>query len=220
MRGPEHESALVAGGTGLTGGHLLRELAASDRYRRVIALSRRTMQAPAGVTVLQAPDFAHLPGLPPITDVYCALGTTMRKAGSREAFRQVDYGYPLELARAAKAAGGRRFLLVSSVGADAASSNFYLKVKGELEQALALFGFEELHVFRPGVLLGERGESRPGEAIGRAVSVGLGALLPGPLRKYRAMEAARLARAMVRAAGSGARGLAVYHYDEIVALAG
>jgi uncharacterized protein YbjT (DUF2867 family) len=153
--------------------------------------------------------------LPEVADVFCALGTTIRKAGSREAFRRVDYDYPLRLARLCRDRGARQLLLVSSVGADPRSSNFYLRVKGELEQSLAELGYEKLQIFRPGVLLGSREESRPGETVGKALSIALGFLLAGGLRKYRAMPADSLAKVMVRTAGES-EGSGVYHYNEII----
>ncbi|MEZ5402439.1 MAG: oxidoreductase [Bryobacteraceae bacterium] len=216
----DSRTALLAGATGLTGGCLLRELA--GRYSTTYVLARRTIGLPPRCALIEV-DFDRLPAVLPGADVYCALGTTIRKAGSREAFRRVDYGYPLAIARAARAGGARQFLLVSSVGADPGSANFYLRVKGELEEALAGVGFDALHLFRPGVLLGDRGESRPGEAIGKVISIAVGALLAGPLRKYRAMPADRLARAMVQAgvrseAREGAAGVGgrhVYHWGEI-----
>jgi uncharacterized protein YbjT (DUF2867 family) len=129
----------------------------------------------------------------------------------------VDYGYPLALARWARKQGCDDFRLVSSVGADKSSSNFYLRVKGEIEDALAHEGFPQVHIFRPGVLLGDRAESRPGESIGKALSVVLGPLLMGPLSKYRARPASAVAHAMVHA--PPAAGVHVYHWREITSLA-
>jgi uncharacterized protein YbjT (DUF2867 family) len=209
--------ALVAGATGLVGGHLVHALASCGRYGRIWVLSRRAIQGwPAPVQRLLV-DYDRLSAsqLPAVDDVFCALGTTIRKAGSREAFRRVDYEYPLRLARLCREQGASQLLLVSSVGADARSSNFYLRVKGELEQAVAGVGFEKLQIFRPAVLLGVRDESRPGEIAGKALSIAFGFLLAGGLRKYRAMPADRLAQAMVRVAGAAGPG-GVYHYNEII----
>lgn len=201
-------SAVLAGASGLVGGHVAR-LAAAD----TVALVRREMaglRLPQRVVDFGALDLGELR----VERVYCALGTTIRKAGSQAAFRLVDFDYPMALARAARAAGATDFRLVSSVGADARSSNFYLRVKGELEEALAGLGFASLMIFRPAVLLGDRGESRPGEMVGKALSVAVGPLLLGPLAKYRATRAEDVARAMVTwPAGAGVR---VFHQPDLV----
>jgi uncharacterized protein YbjT (DUF2867 family) len=145
----------------------------------------------------------------------------MAKAGSREAFRRVDYDYPLALGRAARAAGAQKFLVVTALGADAKSRIFYNRVKGEVEQALAGLGFPELHVFRPSLLLGERGERRPAERIAMALAKPLGKVLVGPLEKYRAIDAAHVARAMVLVGlePREALGVTVYDSDRIASLA-
>lgn len=202
-------SALLAGATGLVGGHIARRAAAGT-----IALVRRespTVGLPQRITDFEALDLAGLH----VDRVYCALGTTIRKAGSQQAFRKVDFDYPMALARAARAQGATDFRLVSSVGADARSGNFYLRVKGELEEALAQLGFTSLQIFRPGVLLGDRGESRMGESIGKALSVAIGPLLLGPLAKYRATRAEDVARAMVEFPARP--GVHVYHQPDLAA---
>jgi len=135
----------------------------------------------------------------PVDDVFCAIGTTMKKAGSREAFRHVDFELPLRVAELATSVGAKRIALVSSVGASARSSNFYLRTKGELEDALAALPLAALHVFRPSLLLGDRAESRPGEAIASVLSRATRGLLVRGLRKYRPIDADLVARAMVAA---------------------
>lgn len=154
-------------------------------------------------------------------DVFCALGTTMKKAGSREAFRRVDYTIPLRAIELAVKAGATRLALVSSVGADASSSSFYLRTKGELEDALALLPLRMFHVFRPSLLQGERGESRPGEAIGGAFFAVAGGILLGGLRKYRPIDGDAVARAMVAAMlrPDTAPAKQIHFYDQIVELA-
>ena len=203
--------AVLAGSTGLVGGYVKR--LAGDGC---LALVRRN-PGPGDRLV----DYGNLEAslgdqLRP-QRIYCALGTTIRKAGSQAAFRQVDFEYPMALARWAKLQGCTDFRLVSSVGADSHSSNFYLKTKGELEDALAALNFAQLQIFRPGVLLGHRQESRPGESIGKALSVLLGPLLIGGLAKYRATPAEAVARAMVQAPASN--GVKLWHTPEILAFA-
>lgn len=214
-------TALLAGATGLVGSRLLRVLAEREGYERVLVLLRRPLAFEHPRVLKTVLDFERLPLLEPrpVTDVYCALGTTIRKAGSQEAFRRVDYDYPLALARWAAAMGAERLMLVSSVGADPKSLSFYLKVKGEIEEAVCALPFRAVHCFRPSVLLGPRSEWRPGEMLGKlALRLGRNLLL-GRRRIYRAMPADLLAPAMVEAAWRGGEGRLTHHYDEIVALA-
>jgi uncharacterized protein YbjT (DUF2867 family) len=153
-----------------------------------------------------------------VNDVFCALGTTIAKAGSQAAFRAVDYELPMRAARAAKEAGVEQFLLVSSVGADPGSSNFYLRTKGELERDLAALKLPALHIFRPGLLLGQRQEFRLSEAFAQRIGPLLNPVMMGPLRKYRSVRAKTVGEAMVAAALRGGNGIFIYHYDEIVDL--
>jgi len=211
--------AVIAGASGLVGRECLDLLL--ERYDTVTALVRK----PLGrlhprlterrlefdkVGTIEVPAGAH---------VFSALGTTIKKAGSEEAFRKVDFDYPRLLAARAAAAGGARFMLVSSVGASATSKNFYLRVKGELEDAVRALALEAVHIFQPSFLMGDRVESRPGEKLGIGVARAAQFALAGPLRKYRPLRAALVARAMVHAAVSEKLGAFVYHYDEIRALA-
>jgi uncharacterized protein YbjT (DUF2867 family) len=165
-------------------------------------------------------NFSRLGGdiFDPGADVFCAVGTTIRKAGSQAAFRKIDFDIPVELARAAAQAGAEQFSIVSSVGASSATSNFYLKTKAEMEAAIAAEPFHAVHVFRPSFLIGDRHESRPGERVGVAIARVLGWTLAGPLRKYRAIDAKTVAAAMIAAASEGPVGVHVYHYDEMVDL--
>jgi uncharacterized protein YbjT (DUF2867 family) len=212
-------TALIAGASGLVGGLLLRELLAAGEHRRVIAVGRRPVEIEHAHLRQVTVDFSALEKAGDdlqADDVFCCLGTTMRRAGSRAAFRAVDHGAVLALAWAAKRAGARRFFLVSSLGADAASRSFYLRVKGETEEALMVLGFEVLNIFRPSLLLGPRTGSRPGERLAQAALWVAEPLLLGGLRKYRAIEAATVARAMLRVSfARGERGVRVFESDEI-----
>jgi len=216
-------NAILAGATGFTGSHLARELA-SRRDARVIALVRKTTQALERPVEQVACDFTRLDTLAPMPEadaVFCALGTTIAKAGSREAFRQVDYDAIMAVGRYGRRCGASRFLLVSSVGASPKSANFYLRVKGEAERDLATLGYRELHIFRPSLLLGERSENRLGETIGGPFVKAIGWALVGSLAKYRGIEAIAVARAMVQTATQPpASGVRIYHYREIAALVG
>ncbi len=216
-------TALVAGGTGLVGGLLLRRLAADGAFGRVVAVGRRAPSgAPTGVEplVVDLASFAGAaavkpPRLPSATDAFCALWTTIRAAGSQEKFRAFDHGLVLAFAKAALAAGAKRFLLVSSLGADPGSSNFYLRVKGEAERDVTALAFEGVAILRPSLLLGERRESRPGERAAALASRALSFAFVGPLARYRPIEADEVAAAMVALARGEMEGRIFVESEEI-----
>lgn len=180
---------------------MVERLAKSADVGRVVVLVRKKSgRWPANVEEKVA-DFDALDrkGFENVDDVYACLGTTIEKAGSQEAFRKVDHDYTLGVANMAKAAGASRFALVSSVGASARSTSFYLRVKGETEDAVEQVGFSRLVIARPSVLVGKREESRPGEKVGIAVGKALSFAMVGGLKKFRPIEARRVADAMVSA---------------------
>jgi uncharacterized protein YbjT (DUF2867 family) len=220
------KTALIAGATGLVGGHLLKLLLADPQYGKVVAVTRRRLEGVASpkleelIVDFDALDKSLAQKDIPVDDAYCALGTTIKTAGSQDAFRKVDHDYIVAFAKAAKARGAKRMMLVSSIGADPASSVFYSRVKGETEQALGAIGFEALHIFRPGLLIGERAETRPVEAIGKLVSPMLDAMMFGSMRVYRSMRAENVARAMRAAASTATSGRQVHTYDQMMYLAG
>lgn len=212
-------TALIAGGSGLVGGFLLRELLASPEYDRVIAVGRRPLEVEHEKLTQVVTEFAALRELKePLRgdDAFCCLGTTIKKAGSREAFRAVDHGAVLAYAWAAQRGGARRFFTVSSLGAAAGSRVFYNRVKGETEEALQVLGFDTLGIFRPSLLRGPRVEFRFGERVGELALALASPFLVGGWRKYRAIDAEVVARAMLRASfGRGARGVISFESDEI-----
>ena len=212
--------ALIAGATGLTGGHLLRLLLADARYARVNAAVRKTSLVKDKKLTELVVDFDHLPALPDADDVFCCLGTTIRKAGSQAAFRKVDFDFVVNLAIAAKRAGCKRFLVVSAIGANAKSAVFYSRVKGEMENALRETGFDALHIFQPSFLTGDRLESRAGEGLGIAVLSAMAPLMLGPMKKYRPIAAKSVAQAMLNAAWLETPGVAVYDSAQITLVAG
>lgn len=212
-------TALLAGGSGLVGGYLLRELLAAREYDRVVVVARRPLDVAHPKLTQVTTEFAALRQLAsPLRgdDAFCCLGTTIKKVGSREAFRAVDQGAVLAFAWAAQQGGAKRFFHVSSMGADALSRFFYTRVKGETDHALGVMGFDTLGIFRPSLLLGPRTEYRLGErlsAVGLAISE---PFLVGRWRKFRAIPAEVVARAMMRASfGRGARGTLIFESDEI-----
>lgn len=207
--------ALLAGATGLTGNLLLAELLANTHYSAVYALVRKSTLPAHQKLTERIVDFEHIGNLPKIDDAFCCLGTTIKKAGSPEAFRQVDFDHVLNFARVAKAAGAARFIVISAIGADPKSRVFYSRVKGEMEAALSALGFTELHIFQPSFLVGDRTENRVGERIGIAAFQLLSPLLIGPARKYRSIRAGQVAHAMVVAAWAGKPGRQIYASDTI-----
>ncbi|QCO68423.1 NAD-dependent dehydratase [Luteimonas yindakuii] len=192
-------NVLHVGATGLVGREVLARLLAAPRVQRVVAPTRRPLAVTHAKLVNPVVDFDALPAAADwwaVDAVICTLGTTMRQAGSREAFRRVDHDYPLEVGRRAQAAGALVYALNSAAGADARSRVFYSRVKGELERALETMGFETLVLVRPGLIGGDRAEHRAGEAVAGAVLGLLGPLLP---RAWRISPAARIADALVDA---------------------
>ncbi|MGZ3240687.1 MAG: NAD(P)H-binding protein [Burkholderiaceae bacterium] len=187
----------VAGATGLVGHEILQGLLADDSVEAVHALVRRPLNMQHAKLTSHVVDFTALPSLPPIDEVYLALGTTIKVAGSQAAFRAVDFDANLATARAALAAGARRVGLVSAMGADAHSRIFYNRVKGELEEALAALGFGALVIARPSFLVGDRevlGQPlRNGEKIAMRVSTLLRPIIPA---NYRSIAAGNVARAL------------------------
>lgn len=210
--GEEKRSALLAGASGLVGRALLARLLESPRYRNVHALLRRAVPALGAHRKLEARivDFAALPALPPVDDVFIALGTTIRSAGSRKAFRQVDFEAVLATARAGKATGAKRLLVVSALGADPASPVFYNRVKGEMQQAVAALGYESVVIAQPSLLLGDRSAlgqpRRAGEAWAERLLRPLLGWLPA---RVRPIEAGDVAAAMLRAALDARPGLRI-----------
>jgi uncharacterized protein YbjT (DUF2867 family) len=215
-------AAVVAGATGMIGGYLVNLLLEDAFYDVIVTLTRRPLEFASPKIQQRLVDFDHLRAadLDGATHLFCCLGTTMKTAGSREAFRRVDFEYCRDFARLGREAGARRLMLLSSVGADANASSFYLKTKGQTEEAASAMGFEALHIFRPGVLMGKRAEDRPGERAAIRLSRGFEFLLRGPLQKYRPMPAGVLAASMAAAGERGAPGRHVHHYQDIVRLAG
>jgi uncharacterized protein YbjT (DUF2867 family) len=173
---------------------------------------RRPLAAPPPGCTVHVVDFAALPALPPAEEAYCALGTTIAAAGSQPAFRAVDFDAVLAFARAAQAAGVRRLGVVSALGADARSSNFYSRVKGEAEAALGALGLPSLVIARPSLLDGERSAlgqpARRGEALALALALArpLAGLIP---KAWRPVPAERVARALLAAVAEGRPGVRV-----------
>lgn len=214
-------SLLLAGSTGLVGRALLAQALAGPDLRAMHLLLRRPPASPAADARVQpwVVDFAALPALPAVDGALCALGTTIKVAGSQAAFRAVDHDAVLAFARAARDAGARRFGLVSALGADARSSVFYNRVKGQTEDAVRALGFSTLVVARPSLLLGDRralGQPpRLGEALGQRLAMPLAPLLPAA---WRPIEAQVVARALLRCLATAGAGVQVLESGQLQAL--
>ena len=211
-------TALIAGASGLVGGFCLKELLHNPLYKEVTALVRHPLSLEHPKLKQKKVDFEalekELKGIR-AEDVYCCLGTTIRKAGSRPAFRKVDLDHVVSLGRYASQTGAKRMLVVSALGADPNSAVFYNHIKGEMESALSRLHLKSLILFRPSLLLGRRPEFRLGERIAMTVFPFFDPLLRGRLRKYRAIPAEYVARAMVRSAETALPGVHVLESDRI-----
>jgi len=190
--------SIIAGATGLVGNNILHQLAV--RGDTPVAMARRPIKdLPANAQLLEInfEQFLINGELPQCDHLYLCLGTTIKTAGSRDAFRAVDFEYSLAVAKKAIQAGATGISLVSSVGADASSKNFYLKTKGQLEDAIKSLGFSSINIYRPGILMGDRSETRPLEGLGKIVFQVIDPLLLGYLSPYRSVQANLLASTMI-----------------------
>jgi len=203
---------LLAGATGLVGGECLRLLAGDPRVREVRALVRRPLEQHLGPRVRElVTSFDRLGEHRDwfqVEAIICALGTTIRQAGSQAAFRTVDFEYPLAIARLGRAAGARHFLLVSSVGADAGSRVFYSRVKGEIEAAVRGLDYPRVTIVRPSLLLGDRRQRRWGETLAKP----FGGLMPA---RWAPVHARQVASALTAAALAGGTGTQVIENAEL-----
>lgn len=207
--------ALIAGTTGLVGNLLLDQLLQDKYYEKVIALSRKPLGREHDRMVNLVMDFDNMDSRAQelsADDVFCCLGTTIRQAGSQLAFRKVDYDYPLQLARITRERGAKQFLIVTALGSDKSSSIFYNRVKGEVEEAIGRLDFPGYHIFQPSMLLGDRKDDRAGESVGKAVMKTLDFLIP---RKYKAIQANRVARGMQEIAKRNLAGRHVHSSAEL-----
>ena len=205
---------VLIGATGLVGRQAVGRLEAAGH--EVLTLARRSSGRAGSEIVAPIVRWPELVRDAGAEVAICAIGTTMRSAGSQAAFRAVDLDIAVAFAAAARAAGVRHMIAISSVGADAGSRNFYLRTKGEMETALADLGFDRLDIVRPGLLRGERGgERRPGERLGIILSPFVNLFLRGRLDRYAAIEASQVAEAIAGLAGMGGKGTFIHHNRDI-----
>ena len=209
----EKRNALIAGASGLVGSSLLNQLLTNDLYENIVVIVRKPLEINhPKLTQLQV-DFNALETLKvgmQVHDVFCALGTTIKTAGSQEAFYRVDYTYVVNLAKWCEHSAVQQILIVSAMGASARSGIFYNRVKGEMEAAVSKLHIPRILVFRPSLLMGNRTEKRGGEKFAQVIMGALGFLFVGPLLKYKAIHADVVAGAMIKSANLLVNGFTVY----------
>lgn len=210
------KTALIIGATGLVGSKIVRRLNDSKFYSNVILLVRRKSEFNHMKFEERIIDFENInEDLVKGDDVFCAIGTTIKKAGSKEIQYKIDCEYPFKIAQIAKQNGAKQFVLVSSLGADHQSSNFYLRTKGELEEKISALNFETFIILRPSIILGKRNEFRLGETIGVFFITLFSPLFFGSLKKYKGVRASAIATKMVAAANQNLKGKHIIESDKI-----
>ncbi|MEO7989111.1 MAG: oxidoreductase [Chryseolinea sp.] len=209
------KTALIAGSTGLIGKHLLQLLLESDQYNLVKAITRKPLdfQHPKLENIVvdfdkMTEQYSHFK----TDDVFCCLGTTMNQAGSKAAFKKVDYDYPVEIAKVCKSQGAKQYLLVSALGANKKSAIYYNRIKGEVEEAIGAVGYDRYHIFRPSLLMGDRVEKRAGEDAAKLVYGIFGFLIPS---KYKGIQGAQVAKSMVRFSSAIESGNFIHESNEL-----
>jgi len=216
------KTAIIFGSTGLVGGYLLELLCESNRYRKVLSFSRRA----SGFTHPKLKEhISTLNSLDDISnkivgdDLYCCLGTTIKKAGNKESFTRIDFTLPVQLANIAEKNKVQSFSVVSSVGANPNSSNFYLSTKGQMENRVLQCDIPNISILRPSMLLGPRDEFRFGETAGKLLMSLANPLMMGKFKKYRGIRAISVAKAMLTITTNETKGKEIYESDELQQIA-
>ncbi len=216
------KTAILIGASGLVGKYCLNFLLASPAYNKVLVLGRKSVELEHDKLEEHLIDFEKLEDHKDLIngdDLFCCLGTTMKKAGSEEAFRRVDYTYTHQIAEIGAKNKVNQFLLVSALGADKDSLFFYNRVKGELEEEIKRMPYWAVYIFQPSLLLGERNENRWGEALAQRLGRGFDRLTGGLLTKIRPVEADVVAKSMVIAAQRLEKGIKVYSSHDLQVIA-
>jgi len=214
------KSAVVFGATGLVGSHLVQELNTNNTYEVIYVVVRSNFQIESHKIKIINSDYSNLDkDLDNVnaTDAFICLGTTIKKAGSVEVVEQIDRDLPIQIAQILKVKNTQNLAVVSSVGAQSASKNYYLRIKGEMEEGLINQNFNHLAIVRPSIILGKRSEARIAETIGKAVMRILGVFMVGGLKKYRAIHARTIARSMINILNNKHEGI-IFESDQLQVL--
>jgi uncharacterized protein YbjT (DUF2867 family) len=209
------KTALIIGSTGLIGRQLLESLLLNAQYDKVIAIARAPIDIQNAKLVLVITELNQLESQKEkmvADDIFCCLGTTMKVAKSKEAFKAVDFDAPIALAKIAKQNGAKQFLLISALGANKNSSIFYNRIKGEVEEQLDNLQFQTTHILRPSLLTGNRNEERAGEKAAHYFYKLFGKLIP---LKYKAIDSAKVATAMNTLANASFSGKSIHESDSL-----
>lgn len=217
-------TAAIIGSTGMIGSYVLELILKDSFFSTVRLLVRRPQPKTHSKIEVRLVDFNDAESfklaLEETDTIFSCIGTTQKKVkGDKNLYRKIDFDIPLKAARFGKEAGCEKFILVSSVGADADSRNFYLHLKGELENAINIIGIESVDIMQPSVLFGDRKENRPSEKVLQVAMKMLSGIFAGPLKKYKAIHGKTVAAAMLNAAKKNRKGLRRYTYSEIKQLA-
>lgn len=212
------KTAILLGATGAIGSDLLSKLLANDSYSSVLAIARKPLKISNGKLKQLIIDFddldkhqAEIKG----DDIFCCLGTTAKQTPDKAIYKKIDYQYPLDVARIALKNGAKSYHLVSAMGANPKSSIFYNKTKGEVERDLEKLNFDSIHIYRPSLLDGNRGEKRFAENTMNVIMRIINPLLVGSARKYRSIKIEKVASAMLKQASKNLKGNYIYLSDEI-----
>jgi uncharacterized protein YbjT (DUF2867 family) len=216
------KTATIIGATGMIGQNLVGLLLEDGYFDTVRLIVRRPVEKTHPDMEIKLVDFGDMESLKLALEgsdtIFCCIGTTQKKVkGDKALYRSIDFDIPVNAARLGKETGCEKFIIVGAVGANAESNNFYLRLKGEVEEALKQTGVASIHIMRPSMLLGKRAESRPAEKVGQVLSKALSFLLPS---KYKPVEGMDVARAMLKIAKEDRAGFHIYHYKEIKRLTG
>jgi len=207
--------AIIIGTTGLIGNHLTDLLEKDDFYAEIEVWVRKSFETTSPKTTVKIIDFDHLPEMINTNHVYCCIGTTIKKAGTWEAFRKIDFDIPVNIAKRCMQGNVEKLLIISSLGADQKSANKYLQTKGEMENTILQYTIPSVSFLRPSLLLGKREEFRLGELIGKFFMQAIAMLLIGKFKKYRGIQASTVAKAMFLIAKANDPGIRFIESDEI-----
>lgn len=210
------KTAIVIGGTGLVGSNIVTQLSDSNFYSKIILLVRKKAninlpKVEECIINFDNIDTSFIIG----DDVFCAIGTTIKKAGSKENQYKIDCEYPFKIAKIAKVNNAKQFIVVSSLGSNSKSSNFYLRTKGELEEKISALNFETFIILRPSFILGDRKEFRLGEKIAVVFAKILSPLFIGAFKKYKGVNASSIAKKMISSANEKLIGKHIIESDKI-----